>query len=148
TLLFESKRPKDTREAYEKAVAIYERLQASSNAPQHAINLAGAYCNLGILIGDDGQGNDGQLEESLPGLTKSIDILDLAVRKEPKFGQARVSLCNAYWSRATMLAGLKRFPQAVSDWDRAIELDDGRNAVLLRMKRASTLLDLKDHVRA
>src|SRR5262249_33684509 len=45
-------------------------------------------------------------------------------------------------------SGLKRFPQAVSDWGRAIELDDGRNTVLLRIKRASTLLNLKDHVRA
>src|SRR5262249_39706501 len=43
---------------------------------------------------------------------------------------------------------LKRFPQAVSDWDRAIELDDGHNAALLRIKRAATLLNVKDHVRA
>jgi hypothetical protein len=36
----------------------------------------------------------------------------------------------------------------VSDWDRAIELGDGHNAALLRIKRAATLLNVKDHVRA
>ena len=136
-------RPKDAQEAYEKSIAIYERLRASSNAPQYAIELAGTYVNLGRQIGDNGQ-----LEESLTLLTKSIEILEPAVRKDPELVKARESLSFAYWNRATTLSGLKRFPQAVSDWDRAIELDDGHNSVFLRIKRASTLLNLKDHVRA
>jgi tetratricopeptide (TPR) repeat protein len=136
-------RPRDAREAYEKSIAIYERLRANSNAPQHAIELAGTCVNLGRLMGDDGQ-----LEESLPVLTKSIEALEPAVRKEPQLVKARESLCFAHWMRATTLSGLKRFSQGVSDWDRAIELDDGQNAVSLRIKRASTLLNLKDHVRA
>jgi tetratricopeptide (TPR) repeat protein len=142
-VLTAGKRPKDAREAYEKSIAIYERLRANSNAPQYAIELAGTYLNLGRLIGDNGR-----LEESLPVLAKSIEALEPVVRKEPQLVKARESLCFAYWIRATTLSGLQRFPQAVSDWGRAIELDDGKNAVLLRIKRASTLLNLKDHVRA
>jgi tetratricopeptide (TPR) repeat protein len=134
---------KEAQEAYQRSIAIYERLTANSNAPTYAIELAGTYVNLGRLIGDNGQ-----LEQSLAVLTKSIEILEPVVRKDPELVKARESLCFAYWNRATTLAGLKRFPQSVADWDRAIELDDGQNAVLLRTKRASTLLNLKDHVRA
>jgi serine/threonine protein kinase/tetratricopeptide (TPR) repeat protein len=142
-VLHKTTRRKGAQDAYEKSIAIYERLRANSDVPQYAIGLAGTCVNLGRLIGDNGN-----LEESLPVLTKGIEILEPAVRKDPELAKARESLCFAYWLRATTLAGLKRFPQAVSDWGRAIELDDGHNAVLLRIKRASTLLNLKDHVRA
>jgi tetratricopeptide (TPR) repeat protein len=142
-VLAKNKRPQDAQEAYEQSITIYERLQANSDAPQYAIELAGTYVNLGRQIGDSGQ-----LEASLPVLTKSIEVLEPVVRREPQLVKARESLCFAYWNRATTLAGLQRFPQSVSDWDRAIELDDGHNIVLLRMKRASTLLNVRDHVRA
>jgi hypothetical protein len=36
----------------------------------------------------------------------------------------------------------------VPDWDRAIELDEGRYVNELRLKRASTFLNLKDDIRA
>lgn len=142
-VLHQTTRPKEAQEAYEKSIAIYERLVASSNTPQYAIELAGTYVNLGRQIGENGK-----LEESLPVLTKSIEALEPVVRQTPQLIKARESLCFAHWMRATTLSGLKRFPQAVSDWDRAIELDDGHYAVPLRIKRAYTLLDLKDHVRA
>jgi eukaryotic-like serine/threonine-protein kinase len=142
-VLHQTTRPKEAQEAYEKSIAIYERLVASSSSPQYAIELAGTYVNLGRLIGDSGK-----LEESLPVLTKSIEILEPVVRQTPQLIKARESLCFAHWMRATSLSGLKRFPQAVSDWDRAIELDDGHYALTLRIKRASTLLNLKDHARA
>jgi len=142
-VLHATTRPKDAEEAYEKSIAVYERLVVNSNSPQYAIELAGTYVNLARLIGDDGR-----LEESLPMLGKSIEILESFSRKEPNLVKARESLSIAYWIRATTLSGLKRFPQAVLDWDLAIELDDGHNFVPLRIKRASTLLNLKDHVRA
>jgi serine/threonine protein kinase/tetratricopeptide (TPR) repeat protein len=142
-VLTRSKRPKEAQEAYEKSIAIYDRLRANSTVPQYAIELAGTCVNLGRLIGDIGQ-----LEESLPWFAKSIEILDPAVRKEPKLVKARESLSFAFWNRATTLSGLKRFPEAVADWDRAIEFSDVRNVARLRIKRASTLLNLTDHVRA
>src|SRR5262249_13784637 len=37
------------------------------------------------------------------------------------------------------------FGPAVDDWSRAIDLDDGQYHSTLRLKRASTLLNLKDH---
>jgi hypothetical protein len=47
-----------------------------------------------------------------------------------------------------MSAGEERFSEALGDWDRAIELDDGRYRRELRLRRASNLLQLKDDVRA
>lgn len=107
------------------------------------VERAGAYTNLGRLIGDNGQ-----LEESLPSLTKSIDILEGALRQDRRLVKTRESLLIAYWARAMTLCGLQRFQQALRDWDGAIELDDGRYREALRLKRASNLLNLKDHARA
>src|SRR3712207_8990888 len=58
--------------------------------------------------------------------------------------KVRETLCTACWARAMTLAGLGRFREALADWDRAIEVDDGRHHNTLRVKRASNLLNLKD----
>jgi serine/threonine protein kinase len=143
-LLSDLRRPEDAQAAYQKAIDLYERLAADfPAAPVYAISLAGTYSNLGRLLGDRGQ-----LEQSLPWLTKSVDILDATFRKDSRLVKAREALLIASWTRAMTLCGLKRFSQAVPDWDRAVELDDGRYANELRLKRASTFLNLKDHVRA
>jgi serine/threonine protein kinase/tetratricopeptide (TPR) repeat protein len=143
-VLWDLGRPEEAQEAYQKAIGLYERLAADfPAAPAYAIDLAGTYMNLGRLMGDKGQ-----LEQALPWLTKSIEILDAAFRKDSRLAKARESLFGASWTRAVTLAGLRRFAQAVEDWDRAIALDDGRFANELRLKRASTFLNLKDHVRA
>ncbi len=143
-LLSDLQRPEDAQTAYQKAIGLYERLAADfPAAPVYTIALAGTYTNMGRLLGDGGK-----LEQSLPWLTKSITVLDAALRKDSRLAKARTSLFAASWTRAVTLCGLKRFSQAVPDWDRAIELDDGRYANELRLKRASTFLNLKDHVRA
>jgi tetratricopeptide (TPR) repeat protein len=137
-------RRRDAQAAYERAAQVYERLVADfSGMPFYAVELAGTYKNLGQLIGDNGK-----LEESLPWLTKGVDILERAHQQDQRFVKARESLCLAHWSRAMSLCGLSRFQQALPDWDRAIELDDGRYQNALRLKRASNLLNLKDHARA
>ncbi len=143
-LLASIKRPKDAQIAYEKSVGIYERLSADPRAiPLYAVELAGTYTNLGRLMGDNGQ-----LAESLPVLTKGVDTLETALGKDSRLLKVRESLLVAHWARALTLGGLKRYQPAVDDWSRAIELDDGRYFVGLRVKRASALLHLKDHVRA
>jgi serine/threonine protein kinase/tetratricopeptide (TPR) repeat protein len=143
-LLAAMKRPKDAQSAYEKAVGIYERLIADSRGGSlYSVGLAGTYTNLGKLMSDNGQ-----LEQSLPILAKGVDILEAALREDPRLAKAHESLLVARWARATTLAGLRRFQPAVEDWTRAMELDDGRYYGVLRIKRASTFLNLKDHVRA
>jgi tetratricopeptide (TPR) repeat protein len=123
---------------------LYERLVADSPAvPQYIVSLAGAYSNMGRLIGDQGQ-----LEKSLPWLAKSVEILDGALRRNPRVAQVRDTLCVASWTRAMTLSGLSRYSEAMVDWDRAIEMDGGRYQQQLRLRRASNLLNLKDDIRA
>jgi serine/threonine protein kinase/tetratricopeptide (TPR) repeat protein len=134
----------DAQAAYEKAVQIYEPLAANfPGIPSYTIGLAGTYKNLGQLIGDNGK-----LEESLPWLTKGVDILERAHQQDPRFVKARETLCVAHWARAMTLAGLGRYQEALKDWDRAIDVDDGRYQNTLRLKRASNLINMKDHARA
>jgi tetratricopeptide (TPR) repeat protein len=143
-LLVSANRPKDARTAFEKAVDHYERLGAGAGAvPLITVELAGTYTNLARLMGDNGQ-----LEESLPSLKKSIEILEAAHLKDRRAIKVRESLLVARWARAMTLAGLRRFSPALEDWSRAIELDDGRYRNVLRQKRASNYLNLKDHGRA
>jgi hypothetical protein len=98
---------------------------------------------LGRLIGD--QGN---LEGSLPFHAKSIESLESVYRNDPRVAKVRESLLIAHWARAMTLAGLRRFSPSLEDWNRAVELDDGHHISSLRIKRASTLLNLGDHARA
>lgn len=143
-VLASAKRPKDAQTAYERAISISERLSADATAvPLYAVELAGTYTNLGRLVGDSGR-----LEESLPSLTKSVDILESAFRHDQRLLKVRESLLVAHWTRAMTLAGLRRFAPAAEDWSRAIDLDDGHYHSSLRLKRASTFLNLKDHARA
>jgi serine/threonine protein kinase len=130
--------------ALKEAITLQEKLAADfPGVPMYAIELAGTYSNMGRQVGDNGE-----LEQSLPWLTKSVEILETALTKNERLVKVRESLCVARWTRAMTLAGLKRFQQAMPDWDRALEMDDGRYQNLLRIKRASNLLHLQDHVRA
>ncbi|HEY3394666.1 MAG TPA: tetratricopeptide repeat protein, partial [Lacipirellulaceae bacterium] len=137
-------RPVDAQAEYEKSIRIYERLASDfRDVPMYAVEVAGTYSNLGRLLGDQGK-----VDESLPILTKSIEMLESAFRQDERLAKVRESLLVARWTRAMTLAGLGRFPEALADWDRAIELDDGHYHNKLRLKRASNLLNMKDHVRA
>ena len=144
TVLSSAKREDEARSAYEKAIELYEKLAADSPGDAlHAVELAGTYSNMGRLIGDRGQ-----LEQSLPWLAKSIDGLEAAMSRDERVAKVRESLCVARWTRAMTLAELDRFSEALKDWDRAIEVDDGRYRQQLRLRRASNLLQMKEYARA
>ena len=129
---------------YQNAIRLYERLAADSQGgTMYVVELAGTYSNMGRLIGDQGQ-----LEQSLPWLTKGIEVLERALSRDERVTKVRESLCIASWTRAMTLAGLGRHSQALADWDRALEMDDGGYQGQLRLRRASNLLSLEDHVRA
>jgi tetratricopeptide (TPR) repeat protein len=143
-LLTSLKRAAEGQAAFEKAVQLYERLSADApDDPRYAVLLAGTYSNVGRMIGDGGE-----LEKSLTWLSRSIDTLETAMRKDARVSKVRESLCVASWTRAMMLAGLERYSQALPDWDRAIEVDNGRYNRELRLRRASNLLQLRDVARA
>ena len=144
TVLTSLNRVDEGKSAYEKAIRLYERLAADSPAEsRYVVLLAGTWSNMGRLLSDEGR-----LEESLPWITRAIEALEIALSRDGRAAKVRTTLSIASWARAMTLCGLERYDEALKDWDRAIEVDDGHHQLELRIKRASNLLNLKDPVRA
>ena len=62
--------------------------------------------------------------------------------------KVRWHLRSAHGARAEVMIRLGRHAEALTDWDRAIKLDDGKALPYMRVQRALTLAHLKEHVRA
>ena len=60
---------------------------------------------------------------------------------------ARKFARNAFVGRARALTQLKRYAEAVQDWDRVIELDDSEEKTAWRVERAVTLIRSGDYAR-
>jgi serine/threonine protein kinase len=140
-VLEQANRLDEAEAAYRQSITVGEKLVSEfPGVLPYAFGLAGSYCNLGILLKSP--------EAALPWLTKSIEVVTPIVAREPRLLKARERLRTAHWERAFRLCQLRRFADAVNDWDRAVELDDGRNYAEVRLMRAFTLTFMKDHARA
>jgi serine/threonine-protein kinase len=119
---------------YRAALKEYERLAAEhADAAAYAIDLGGGYGNLGSLHAEGGDA-----AEALPWLAKSISTLEGALRRHGRHGTARQFLLNAYGTRAEALGRLKRYREALADWDRVLALEQGPNRSSFRLSRAAT----------
>jgi tetratricopeptide (TPR) repeat protein len=130
--------------AYRQAIIVLEKL--ASDFPKvlaYAAELAGSYYNLGDLMQ-----KSKQPDFALDWLSKSIKTAEPIVLRDPRLVKARRTLVLARWARAQAHWKARRLADAVNDWDRAVELDDGRHATELRLLRAFTLTGLADHARA
>src|SRR5262249_13603047 len=77
-----------------------------------------------------------------------IQVLEEVLAKDRQQVTARQFLRNACWGRAQALDMLKRHTEAVKDWDRAMELDEGPSRRPTRFLRALSLARAGDHARA
>jgi serine/threonine-protein kinase len=111
--------------------------------PDYAVDLGNGYVNFGKLM--RGQG---QPEAALPWYDKAIARLQTVLAKDRRLATARLFLQNAHWGRALALTQLNRHAEAVRDWDRTIELDEGPTRNDLRLQRAVCLAQAGEHVRA
>jgi tetratricopeptide (TPR) repeat protein len=128
---------------YRAALTIQEKLAANFPAVRdHGIDLGRSYLNLGNLLSDQGRQQDALTEYA-----KAIRRLEVWA-KDKRLVTAREFARNAFWGRAGALTHLKRYAEAVQDWDRAIELDDGDLKIMFRLGRAVTLAHSGDHARA
>jgi eukaryotic-like serine/threonine-protein kinase len=69
-------------------------------------------------------------------------------RQYPRHADARLFLSYDYWGRAQSLTKLERYAEALQDWNRALELDEGRNRAVWSVERAATLVRSGAHARA
>jgi tetratricopeptide (TPR) repeat protein len=134
----------EARAPYEKALALHEALAKEfPEAAGHAVDLGGSYCNLGALLLELDRP-----EEALPWLVKAIATLEKALPRDPQPGTARQFLCNSLVTRAQALARLRRYSEALPDWDRALALEEGPRRVYFRLDRAATLVRAGRHAEA
>jgi tetratricopeptide (TPR) repeat protein/tRNA A-37 threonylcarbamoyl transferase component Bud32 len=111
--------------------------------PDYAVNLGCLGRNLGsALLGL------GQDQEALTCLERTVAVLERVLRQDPKQADARLYLRNAFWDRANHFQQKRRFAEALKDWDRALERDDGQERAALRRGRALALACLGEHARA
>jgi tetratricopeptide (TPR) repeat protein/tRNA A-37 threonylcarbamoyl transferase component Bud32 len=128
----------------QEALAAREQLVADS--PTNAlyqIELAGSQGTMGNLLRDRGQP-----EGALDWYAKSLDRLEQVLTADARLLQARLFACSIYRNRAVALGQLARHEEALGDYNRSIDLDDGQRRTGLSMERAMTLSRLKKHSQA
>jgi serine/threonine protein kinase/Flp pilus assembly protein TadD len=121
---------------YRAALAVWEKLAAEFPAvPDYAVGLGGSYTNFSHLIRDWGEP-----AAALDWYAKAVATLEPVHRANRQAALARLYLRNSHWGRATALVRLNRPAEAVADFDRALELDDGTARTAIRLDRASALV--------
>src|SRR5439155_1729278 len=110
-------------QSYEQARRLREKLVAAHpDVLGYQNGLSGTYVNLGNLIKTSGKS-----EEAIGWYGKAILLLEAVRQRQPKHPTARQFLRNAYWGRADVWTRLGRYAEALTDWDRALELDTGQD---------------------
>ncbi len=108
----------EAEEQYRKALAIQEKLVADFPAvPHYRVELGGSYCNFAIQFSDSGG-----LGESLEWFEKAIRTLTAVYEQDRRSVGASQFLRIGYLHRAMAYDRLRRFADAIKDWDKAIEL--------------------------
>src|SRR5262249_2306014 len=113
------------------------------DVPEYAVGLGGSCCNLGHLERDQGRP-----EPALPLYDQAVKVLGTVLARDPRQAVAREYLRNAHWGRAVVLDRSSRHAEAVADWDRVLELENGPNRTVFRMQRALSLARAGEPARA
>jgi serine/threonine-protein kinase len=131
-------------QAFRKAQTLWEGLLAAHpENVDYAAGLAVARKNLADLAGDGGR----QIAAAeLYG--QAVAALEDGKATRGDTREARSALRAAYEGRARTFAALDRHPDAVPDWDRAVELSSGADQLWARLERAVALGRVGEHVRA
>ncbi len=127
----------EAEEQIRKALAIEERLAADfPDVPQYRLKLGGTYCNLGIVVS-----TSGQPAESLGWFEKAIRTLTAVYEQDRQLDPARQFLVTSHSNRARTLGLLGKFTEALSDWDKTIELAPSGEQPALRAARATSRIN-------
>jgi tetratricopeptide (TPR) repeat protein len=122
--------------AYLQALPLQEALVAAN--PQSTSYTMTLGANYGLLAGAAQETGAGT-EAVLGWQDKAVHTFDAVLRREPDNRQARSMLAFSLADRAERLHAASRHEAALADWDRAMQLYDGRQREQLRWPRAITL---------
>jgi serine/threonine protein kinase/tetratricopeptide (TPR) repeat protein len=118
---------------YRQALSLQEKLAADFPAvPAYQVDLGGSYRNFARLIHDSGRPG-----ESLEWFAKAIRTLTPVYKQDSRLVVASQALRNSHWDRAVAYYRLRKYAEAVPDWDRAIELSPPQEQPRFRAGRAT-----------
>jgi serine/threonine protein kinase/tetratricopeptide (TPR) repeat protein len=130
--------------AFRKAVPLWEELvRTHPGEGEHALGLATSCHNLGNLI-RDGAGP----ETALVWYSKAIGALGTLPPQKQRQTPVWQPLCNSLWRHAEMLTELRRYPEAVQDWDRTLEIAPETRRGWYRLQRSAALARAGEHATA
>jgi serine/threonine-protein kinase len=130
--------------AYQRALDVRARLVKDfPQAPAYATELGGVQCNLALLLAP------ARPDEALSWFDQAAGTLTAVLeRKLPPEG-VRDYLRKTYEGRAALQASRQRYPEALTDWQGALELDKSPEyaSPVARLARAQVLLadELRTH---
>jgi tetratricopeptide (TPR) repeat protein len=143
-LLSLTQRPAEAKDAYEKALHLRESLARDfPKAFDIFVDLGVSFTHMANLIRDMGRH-----EASLEWYARALGQFEMPLAQQPRYLRTRESVRNVYTSRAEAFTRLGRHADAVQDWERALEFDDGSSHAVLRLARATSLARLGEHARA
>jgi tetratricopeptide (TPR) repeat protein len=92
--------------------------------------------------------DQGNAQDALVWYGKAVSTLEPFLKKEPRLVQVREALKKNHSDRAEALTRLARHAEALSDRERALELDTWPDHSELRLQRALALVRLGQHAKA
>jgi tetratricopeptide (TPR) repeat protein len=132
TLLAELGRHPEAEDHVRKALDIRDKLLSKFPDDQGSVvDRAEARVLFGTVVRDSGRP-----QEALDWCARGIAALEGVLAKEQRQAGVRKPLCRAYRTRAQALDLLRRYPEAVQDWERALKLDNGKDRLVLQLGRA------------
>jgi tetratricopeptide (TPR) repeat protein len=143
-LLYDRGKYPEAEAALRQALALQERLAADfPTVPEYRLDLARSCMNVGVLLGSQKRAQD-----ALEWYAKAISLLQTNLAGNVGTVADRLFLRDTHQQRARALTDLHRYAEAVQDWDRAIELDEGPQRPAFRLLRAATLAHAGEHAQA
>jgi tetratricopeptide (TPR) repeat protein len=131
----------DAEAAYRQALILREKLASEFPAmPAYRQELADSYVNFGNLLL-----SRSQPQGALDWYAKAMPLLQSNLVQDARVAERRLFLRNAHWGRARALNQLGRHAEAAGDWQRAAELDDGRNRFFFRLQHSAALAHAGGH---
>lgn len=121
---------------YAKAMGLRENLVRDFPGRLDLVDdLGGVCCNRGNL--EQGRG---KAADSLPFYSRAIEVLSGNLAHDARRTTTRFFLSNAHWGRARALTDLKRYPEALADWDKALELAPPENKADIQLGRVKAAI--------
>jgi serine/threonine protein kinase len=115
----------------------------SPDGEAYALVLAGGYVNWTYAPGATDRPH-----EMLPRLDRAVGLAEDVLRREPHYDLARLTAHHAHARRAEFYQVQGHWPEAVTEWDRVVALDQDSERWADRVHRAGALAQAGNHARA